>query len=65
MIRLNLTDDEAHDVHTAIAITIALLEQVEPGPGAVIGPGAIPGLERVARRLDHERRHAGPNPHGP
>lgn len=62
---LELNAGEADDVHAALAVTVDLLRQVQPGAGATLTRGAIPVLERVARRLDHERRHGGtfPNPH--
>lgn len=66
-IQLELNEDEAHDVHHALAVTIDLLEQVTPGPGAALTKESRDGLVLVAKRLDHERRHKGrvPNPNGP
>lgn len=63
---LEMTDDEAQDVHHALGVTINLLEQITPGPDAVLTKDSLPGLELVARRLDHERHHGRvPNPNGP
>lgn len=65
LVVLTLTDQEAHDLHHGIAVVCQLLDQVTPGPGAPLTREATPRLERVARRLDHERRWKGtvPNPH--
>lgn len=65
LIRLELDDVEAEDVHSALAVVVSLLEAVEPGPGATLTRESLPRLQQVARRLDHERRHRGRNPHGP
>jgi hypothetical protein len=66
-ISLRVDPDEARDVHHALSIVVRLLGQVDPGPGAALTKAAIPRLELVARRLDHERHHHGavPNPNGP
>lgn len=62
---LGLDDTEAHDVHHALGIAAQLLRQVGAQPGAPLTAESEPRLLRVARRLDHERRHHGavPNPH--
>lgn len=61
-IRLELDGAEARDVHSALAVVDELLAQVTPGDGAVLSAASRPRLQLVARRLDHELRHAAPNP---
>lgn len=65
MIRLELSAAEARDVHSALGVVDELLAQVQVGPGAVLTRASRPGLQLVARRLDHELRHEGPNPWAP
>lgn len=64
VVTLVLSDSEARDVHHALGVVVELLQQVEPGPGAVLTKASIEPLLVVARRLAHERRHHGavPNP---
>lgn len=66
-VNLEMTDDEARDVHHALGVVIQLLDEIETPPDAPLPNAARPGLIQVARRLDHERRHHGavPNPNGP
>ena len=62
---LKLDDQEAHDLHHALATTISLMDQVGAIPKEAPLYGARPRLVRIARRLDHEARHKGAfaNPH--
>lgn len=64
---LELTDQEAHDVHHALSTTIQLIDMANPPDHAPLNKTSRPRLVQVARRLDHERRHKGaiPNPNGP
>lgn len=69
-VNLELTDQEAHDVHHALSATVQLIDTVEADGGMPRSAplyGARSRLVQVARRLDHERRHHGamPNPNGP
>jgi hypothetical protein len=64
VISLELTEDEALLVHHALSTTIQLIDVADPPDHAPLNTAAGPKLVEVARRLDHERRHAGPNPHG-
>jgi hypothetical protein len=70
-VTLDLTAQEAHDVHHALATAVQLIDAVvaEHGhvpPDAPLAAAARDRLVVVARRLDHERRHRGavPNPNG-
>lgn len=64
-VRLELTDQEAHDLHHALSTTVQLIDQVTVPPHAPLY-GARPRLLAVARRLDHERKSPGvPNPNRP
>lgn len=62
-VTLDLSDQEAHDVHHALSTVIDLMDQVDVAATAPLH-GARPRLVTVAKRLDHERRHHGavPNP---
>lgn len=62
---LELTDREAELVHHALATTVQLIDVADPPDHAPLNKAAGPDLTVVARRLDHERRHTGPNPHAP
>lgn len=66
-VRLDLTDQEADDLHHAISTVVGLMDQVGDIPKSAPLYGARPRLVTVARRLDHERNHHGavPNPNAP
>jgi len=65
-VTLEMTDQEAHDLHHALATVVVLLDQVGSIPKDAALYGARPRLLTMAKRLDHERRHHGavPNPNG-
>lgn len=62
---LRLTDNEALLVHHALSTTAQLIDFADPPDHAPLNKAARPQIVEVARRLDHERRHEGPNPHDP
>ncbi len=65
LVKLAMDNQEAHDLHHAISVTVQLLQQAGVQPGAPLTPESEERLVAVARRLDHERRWHGavPNPH--
>lgn len=71
-VELAMSDQEALEVHHALSVAVQLIEQVHAMPGGIPRDAALQfdardRLVKVARRLDHERRHKGrvPNPHRP
>lgn len=67
-VRLELDDQEAHDLHHALSVVVQVMDYAIASNGipadAPLQPEARERLIVVARRLDHERRHKGavPNP---
>lgn len=62
---LDLSEQEAHDVHHALSMAVDLMRQVGAIPADAPLYGAENRLLLVARRLSHERTHKGAvaNPH--
>lgn len=68
-VSLVMDDQEAHDVHHALSMTIKIIDVAAREPGGIPPDAPLAGAARgrlviVAQRLDHERRHRGavPNP---